>query len=63
MNELYWGNDATQLQIQSGDYIVTVGQYDTLEEANAALKALEEQLGGDAGLFVASGLADEIPET
>ena len=63
MNELYWGNDATQLQIQSGDYIVTVGQYDTLDEANAALKALEEQLGGDAGLFVASGLADEIPET
>lgn len=62
MNEIYWASGTTQLQTRSGGYIITIGQYDTLDEANAALKALEDQFGGDTGLFVASGLADEIPE-
>lgn len=63
MNELYWASGATQLQTRSGGYIITIGQYDTEDEANAALKALEDQFGQDTGLFVSGGLADEIPET
>ena len=62
LNEIYWASGATQLQTRSGDYIITIGQYDTLDEANAALKALENQFGRDTGLIVSSGLADEIPE-
>ena len=62
MNEIYWTSGATQLRTRSGGYIITIGQYDTLDEANAALKVLEEQSGGDTGLFVSSGLAGEIPE-
>lgn len=60
--ETYFEEDASQLQTQSGDYIVTIGQYSTRDEAEAALKTLEDKYGGSTGLFVASGLADEIPE-
>ncbi len=51
-----------QLQTRSGEYIITVGQYETSDEAEAALQALEETAGGASGLFVASGRADDIPE-
>ena len=54
-----YGDEAAQLQTQSGEYIITVGQYET--SAEAALQALEEAAGSDSGLFVAGGLADEIP--
>ena len=54
--------EAAQLQTRSGEYIITVGQYETSDEAEAALQALEETAGGASGLFVASGRADDIPE-
>ena len=53
---------AAQLKTQSGEYIITVGQYGSLAEAEAALRALEETSGDASGLFVASGTADEVPE-
>lgn len=59
--ERYRG-EAAQLKTQSGAYVITVGQYGTLAEAEAALQALEEASGNESGLFVASGLADDIPE-
>ncbi|MDD3346674.1 DUF4179 domain-containing protein [Oscillibacter sp.] len=54
--------NATQLKTESGDYIVTAGQYATEAEADAALRELETRYGGDTGLFVAAGAADEVPE-
>ncbi len=62
MCERFYKDGATQLQTRQGDYIITIGQYDTQEEAQAALKALEEKYGGDTGLYVASGKTDEVPE-
>lgn len=62
LNEKYHRDGATQLQTRQGEYIITIGQYDTQEEAQAALKALNEKYGGETGLYVASGKADEIPE-
>ena len=51
------GEDATQLQIQNGDYIVTIGQCNPRDEADAALKTLEDQYGGNTGLFVSVALS------
>lgn len=62
LNEIYFWDGATQLQTRSGGYIITIGQYDTLAEASAALKTLEDKFGGNTGLFVSGGLANEIPE-
>lgn len=59
--EYFYWDGATQLKTSDGNYIVTVGQYPTLAEANAALRTLEEKFGGDTGLYPASGTADEIP--
>lgn len=62
MCERFYKDGATQLQTRQGDYIITIGQYDTQEEAETALKALEEKYSGETGLYVASGKTDEIPE-
>lgn len=62
LNEQFYCDGATQLQTQKGEYIITIGQYDTQEEAESELKALNEKSGGETGLYVASGKADEIPE-
>lgn len=59
--EKYYLDGATQLRTQSGNYIVTVGQYSTEAEAKTALAELEERYGSVSELFVSSGLADEIP--
>ena len=62
MSEKFFRDGATQLQTRQGDYIITIGQYDTREEAETALMTLEEKYGGETGLYVASGKTDEIPE-
>ena len=61
LSERYQG-EATQLRTQSGEYIITIGQYETEAEANAALQSIEALYGSDIKLLVESGLADEIPE-
>lgn len=61
LSERYKG-EATQLRTQSGEYIITIGQYETETEANAALQSIEALYGSDIKLVVESGLADEIPE-
>lgn len=62
LNELYFEEGATQLQTQKGDYIITIGQYVTRNEAETALEALKEKHSDGTGLFVSQGQADEIPE-
>ena len=62
LNEQFFRWEATQLKTQEGDYIVTIGQYATQEEAEAALQELEQEFGGETGLYVASGLQNEIPQ-
>ena len=59
--EEYHNEGATQLKTASGNYIVTVGQYETESEALEALEELNET-HGDKGLFVASSAANELPE-
>lgn len=62
MCERFYKDGATQLQTRQGEYIITIGQYDTREEAEAELKTLEEKYGGETGLYAASGKTDEVPE-
>lgn len=62
MSEQFFQWEATQLKTQEGDYILTIGQYATEEEAEAALQELEKEYGGETGLYVASGLQNEIPQ-
>lgn len=62
MCERFRAEGATQLQTRQGEYIITIGQFDTREEAEAAREALEAKYGGETGLYVASGKTDEIPE-
>ena len=59
--ETFHTEGATQLKTKSGEYLVTLGQYESQEEAEAALQQLNARYG-DQGLFVASGEAGEIPE-
>ena len=59
--EEYHNENAAQLKTQSGEYIVTIGEYGSESEAQEALEALNE-LHGDHGLFVASGTAQTVPE-
>ncbi len=56
--EKYYLDGASQLKTQNGGYIVTLGQYDTEEDAAAALK---EKYGADPDFFVSKGRADDIP--
>lgn len=60
--EQYWEEGASQLKTKNGEYIITIGQYETKEEAEDALRTLEEKMGGKTDLFVSSGATDEIPE-
>lgn len=60
--EQFYPHHATQLKTKSGEYIVVVGLYATEDEAAAALKTLETEVGGETGLFIASGTADAVPE-
>ena len=61
LNELYDSDGATQLKTKSGKYIVTIGQYDSMADAEKALKALNEKYGEDTGFTVDGGSVDEIP--
>ncbi len=61
LNELYDSDGATQLKTKSGKYIVTIGQYDSMADAEKALKALNEKYGDDTGFTVDGGSVDEIP--
>lgn len=62
MTEQFYPHRATQLKTRSGEYIVVVGQYTSEDEAVTALKTLEMQVGGETGLFIASGAVNEVPE-
>lgn len=62
LNEQFFQWEATQLKTQQGDYILTIGQYAAEEEAEAALQELEQEFGGETGLYVASGMQNEIPQ-
>lgn len=55
--EQYHNEGASQLKTLGGKYIVTIGQFESEAEAEAALAAL-----GDEQFYVAGGSADEIPE-
>lgn len=55
--EQYYNEGASQLKTLGGKYIVTIGQFESEAEAEAALAEL-----GDAQFYVAGGSADEIPE-
>ncbi len=58
--EFYEFNPA-QLKTQSGGYIVTVGQYDTRQEAEKALAYIRSALGGGSNLYAAQATSDDIP--
>lgn len=60
--EQYHNENASQVKTAGGNYIVTIGQYATEAEAEAALEALTAEYGNDGGFYVASGSAGEIPE-
>ena len=60
--EQYHNEGASQVKTAGGEYIVTIGQYATEAEAEAALEALTAEYGNDGGFYVASGSAGEIPE-
>lgn len=62
ISELYYMEGATQLKTGDDSYIITIGQYESLSEAEEALELLEETYGDDIGFTVSSGLADEIPD-
>lgn len=59
--EEYYSEGASQLKTLNGNYIVTIGQYATQDEAEEALKQLNEEHGGGV-FYVASGAVDEIPK-
>lgn len=61
-SESFHNVDTTQLRTRSGKYIITIGQYCTQEQAEAALHNLERKAGYKLKLRVACGLADDIPE-
>lgn len=60
--ETFFAYDASQLKTESGDYIVTIGQYGTQEEAEKALSEIQSALGESTALHVASATSDEIPQ-
>ncbi|MDD6158879.1 MAG: hypothetical protein PUC52_05610 [bacterium] len=62
LTERFAADGATQLKTRQGTYLIAIGQYGTQAEAEEALAALEEQHGGETGLYVSSGRSDEIPE-
>lgn len=59
--EKYHNEGASQLKTANGDYIVTIGQYESESEALQALEELNKTYG-DQGLFVSAGAANELPE-
>lgn len=61
LNEKYASDGATQLKTKSGNYIVMIGQFDSMSDAEDALKGLNEKYGEDTGFTVDSGSVDEIP--
>lgn len=58
--ERFWGKETTQVRTEEGNYIVTVGEYQSESEAQSALDALNAELG-ETGLTIASSLPDERP--
>lgn len=61
LNEIYASDGAAQLKTKSGNYIVTIGQFDSMSDAEEALKVLNEKYGEDTGFIVDCGSVDEIP--
>jgi hypothetical protein len=59
--EMVFPENPTQLKAQNGNYLVTVGEYDSRAAAEKALKDLQKQYG-DVGFRVAKGTAGEIPK-
>lgn len=60
MAEQFWGLETTQVRTEEGNYIVTVGEYQSESKAQSALDALNAERG-ETGLVIASSLPDEHP--
>lgn len=58
--ERFWGKETTPVRTEEGNYIVTVGEYQSESEAQSVLDALNAELG-ETGLTIASSLPDERP--
>ena len=56
--ERFWGKETTPVRTEEGNYIVTVGEYQSESEAQSALVNAEL---GETGLTIASSLPDERP--
>ena len=56
--ERFWGKETTQVRTEEGNYIVTVGEYQSESEAQSALVNAEL---GETGLTIASSLPDDRP--
>ena len=59
--EDYAKEGASQVKTAAGEYFVSIGQYGSMEDAEAALEELNAKYG-DKGLYVAFGNSGEIPE-
>jgi hypothetical protein len=62
LSDMYYSEGATQVRTAGGGYIIAAGQYETEDEAKAALAGIRKNFGDECGLYVSSGTADEVPE-
>lgn len=61
--ETYAAEYPAQVKTREGSFILTIGEYNTLEEAEKTLSRLQKSYGGAKEFQVDSGMAKEIPKS